>query len=31
VIYPYIADISCTKGVYKSIKPSYRGPCGIVL
>jgi len=28
VIYPRVADISCTRGVYKSTGFSYRGPCG---
>ena len=28
VIYLRIADISCTRGIYKSTGLSYRGPCG---
>ena len=28
VIYLHIADVSCTRGVYKSTGLSYRGPCG---
>ena len=28
VIYLYVADVSCTRGVYKSTGLSYRGPCG---
>ena len=31
VIYLYVADVSCTRGVYKSIGLSYKGPCGGVL
>ena len=31
VIYLYIADVSCTRGVYKSTGLSYGGPCGGVL
>ena len=31
VIYLRVADISCTRGVCKSIGLSYRGPCGGVL
>ena len=27
VIYLRVADVSCTRGVYKSIGLSYRGPC----
>ena len=30
VIYLRVADISCTRGVYKSTGLSYRGPCGRV-
>jgi hypothetical protein len=30
VIYPRVADISCTRGVRKSTGFSYRGPCGRV-
>ena len=30
VIYPRVADISYTQGVYKSTGFSYRGPCGRV-
>jgi len=30
VIYPRVADISCTRGIRKSIGFSYRGPCGWV-
>ena len=28
VIYLYIADVSCTRGVRESMGLSYRGPCG---
>ena len=28
VIYLRVADVSCTRGVYKSTGLSYRGPCG---
>ena len=28
VIYLRIADVSCTRGVYKSTGLSYKGPCG---
>ena len=28
VIYLHVADISCTRGVHKSIGLSYRGPYG---
>ena len=28
VIYLRVADVSCTRGVYKSIGLSYGGPCG---
>ena len=28
VIYPRVADISCTRGVRKSTGFSYGGPCG---
>ena len=28
VIYLYIADVSCTRGVCESTGLSYRGPCG---
>ena len=31
VIYPRVANISYTRGVYKSTGFSYRGPCGRVL
>ena len=31
VIYLYVADVSCTRGIYKSTGLSYRGPCGGVL
>ena len=31
VIYLYIADVSCTRGVRKSTGLSYRGPCDGVL
>ena len=31
VIYLRVADISYTRGVYKSTGLSYRGPCGGVL
>jgi hypothetical protein len=31
VIYPRVADISCTRGVRKSTGLSYRGPYGGVL
>jgi len=30
VIYPRVADISCTRGVRESMGFSYRGPCGRV-
>jgi hypothetical protein len=30
VIYPRVADISCTRGVRESTGPSYGGPCGAV-
>jgi len=30
VIYPRVADISCTRGVRGSTGFSYRGPCGQV-
>ena len=30
VIYLYIADVSCTRGVRESMGLSYRGPCGRV-
>ena len=28
VIYPRVADISCTRGIRKSMGFSYGGPCG---
>ena len=28
VIYLYIADVSCTRGVREGMGLSYRGPCG---
>ena len=28
VIYLRVADVSCTRGVYKSTGLSYKGPCG---
>ena len=28
VIYLHVADVSCTRGIYKSTGLSYRGPCG---
>ena len=31
VIYLHVADVSCTRGVYKSTGLSYKGPCGKVL
>ena len=31
VIYLRVADVSCTRGIYKSTGLSYRGPCGGVL
>ena len=31
MIYLYIANISCTRGIHKSIGLSYRGPCVGVL
>ena len=31
VIYLYIADVNCTRGIYKSIGLSYRGPYSRVL
>ena len=31
VIYLRVADVSCTRSVYKSTGLSYRGPCGGVL
>ena len=31
VIYPRVANISCTRGVRKSMGFSYGGPCGWVL
>jgi len=30
VIYPRVADISCTRGIRESTGLSYRGPCGRV-
>jgi len=30
VIYPCVADISCTRGIYESTGFSYGGPCGWV-
>jgi len=30
VIYPRVADVSCTRGVRESTGLSYRGPCGRV-
>ena len=30
VIYPRVADISCTRGIHKSTGLSYGGPCGRV-
>jgi len=30
VIYPRVADISCTRGIRESTGFSYRGPCGRV-
>ena len=30
VIYPRVADISCTRGVRESMRFSYGGPCGRV-
>ena len=31
VIYLYVADVSCTRGICKSMGLSYGGPCGGVL